>query len=445
MFVVLTDVIVWSISDLIKITQDSSYSLKNFLNYRVRYLVKQYPHHDTATLLTSDLFAGGLTSSSLRKVICTNEYSGGIVVAHSEDLKVVATTVAHDLGHRLGMNHDESDCVCADKECIMSPSVSEEPKSSWSSCSIDQMNLAFHHGMDYCLKNTPSNVFGGPVCGNGLLEDGEECDCGLPKSCNSSCCNPHTCMFHGDATCATGPCCNLATCKLHSPGKSCRESSGECDLPEYCNGDDEFCPVDMFKQNGLKCNREQSFCYQGSCRSHLDQCKMLWGPTGFSTEQCYDKNVNGSRHGNCGYDDIEKIYQPCLQEDVKCGRLHCRHLNERLEFGMEASAILSHSFIQYHRYVVPCRTAFVDLGFQSTDPGLVPNGAKCGDDMMCVDQKCFTIKGLKASGKIRDCQDCHGHGICNSEGNCHCNDGYSPPLCNEPGYGGSIDSGPVVV
>lgn len=35
--------------------------------------------------------------------------------------------------------------------------------------------------MDYCLRNQPRIIFDGPVCGNGFVEDGEECDCGLPE------------------------------------------------------------------------------------------------------------------------------------------------------------------------------------------------------------------------------------------------------------------------
>lgn len=59
--------------------------------------------------------------------------------------------------------------------------------------------------------------------------------------------------------------------------------------------------------------------------------------------------------------------------------LHCMHLNERLEFGMESVAILSHSYINSGGSIIPCRTAIVDLGLNQVDPGLAPDGAKCGE------------------------------------------------------------------
>lgn len=287
-------------------------------------------------------------------------------------------------------------------------------------------------------------LFNPPECGNGFVEAGEECDCGPPKFCKNTCCDPNTCKLYSNATCATGECCDLKTCSPKEAGTMCRSADSVCDLPEYCNGDSEYCPVDYYRRDGVECDKGKSYCYSGSCRSRDDQCKLLWGPSGKSSEQCYEKNLEGGRHGNCGYNKHENIYKNCSREDMYCGMLQCKHLNERLEFGMESVAILSHSFITDHNNVIACRSAIVDLGLESADPGLTPDGAKCGTEKMCVKQKCLAIEALKLTGAIKDCShDCNGRGVCDNIGHCHCDKGFAPPDCDGPGPGGSIHSGPA--
>lgn len=64
---------------------------------------------------------------------------------------------------------------------------------------------------------------------------------------------------------------------------------------------------------------------------------------------------------------------------------------------------------------------------------------------MCVNQKCMSVADLRASvsgGKACP-NNCNGRGVCNSLGHCHCNRGFRPPDCLQPGVGGSEDSGPV--
>lgn len=85
------------------------------------------------------------------------------------------------------------------------------------------------------------------------------------------------------------------------------------------------------------------------------------------------------RNGNCGYNRVTNIFSKCEDENIFCGMLHCNHLSERLEFGMKSVSILSNSFISKEGSILSCRTAIVDLGLDQVDPGLVPNGAKCGD------------------------------------------------------------------
>lgn len=217
-FVALLGVVVWSEQNLADLSSDGDKTLRSFLNYRKKYLVKEHPN-DNAQLLTGEVFEGGVVGKALKGPICTYEFSGGVSMDHSKVVAIVATTIAHEMGHNFGMEHDTDDCNCPDDRCIMSSSSSSIAPTHWSSCSIDQLNLAFHHGMDYCLKNKPTKLFESPICGNGFVEAGEQCDCGLSQYCNNSCCNPHTCMLYSNASCATGSCCDLTTCKPHMAGK----------------------------------------------------------------------------------------------------------------------------------------------------------------------------------------------------------------------------------
>ena len=441
-YIALVGVVVWSEYDEITLSTNGDTTLTNFLHYRRERLVKEHPN-DNAQLLTGIQFDSGVVGKALKGPICTYEFSGGVSMWHSEVIGLVATTMAHEMGHNFGMEHDTENCKCPEERCIMSPSSSTMKPYFWSSCSLEYLALAFEHGMDYCLRNKPRTLFDSPVCGNGFVEPGEECDCGLKDHCDNPCCNATTCRMFANATCATGECCDFKTCKPKTPGAMCRLSEHECDLPEYCTGTSEFCPKDIYKVDGVPCKVGQSYCYQGSCRTHSDQCRLLWGPSGKKSDnQCYEQNRKGSRHGNCGYNLMNKSYVPCTNEDVRCGMLHCSHLNERLEFGMESVAILSHSFINSGGRIIPCRTALVDLGLEDVDPGLAPEGARCGEDSLCVNKKCMPVASLQI-GPLSCPNNCNNKGVCNSLGHCHCDVGWAPPYCDGPGAGGSLDSGPA--
>lgn len=485
-FVALVGVVLWTEKDEIKLTDDGDATLTNFLKYRYEKLLPRY-HHDNAQLITSTSFNGSVVGKALKGPICTYDHSGGVNTDHSHIAAIVAVTLSHELGHNLGMEHDEDDkCKCPDEKCIMSSSSSTVHPKHWSTCSIQYLEDSRKHGLLDCLINEPTDIFG-PVCGNGFVEEGEDCDIGelIPIGGTSRsrsginrhytkpnheflnqgenpCCDRTTCKFVGNATCAQGACCDLAQCSVYNGTETrvCRPRKTECDLEEVCDGQSEYCPPDVHYHDGIECgptvnladglqpvadseiyNKSRAYCYNGRCASHESQCQLLWGPTATTSRDiCYDQNVHGNTSGNCGYDRIEKRYGNCEPTDTICGMLHCVHdqtngpnsdpnrKTGKLGYGFESASVLTVSFfIMSNHAKIYCHGAIVDAGPGMQDPGLVPNGAACGDEQMCLNQKCVPIQEVLHENWCPS--DCNGNGICDNMGVCHCNDGTIGTSC----------------
>ncbi|XP_022685714.1 disintegrin and metalloproteinase domain-containing protein 28-like isoform X3 [Varroa jacobsoni] len=440
-FVILVGVKVWSQRDEIEVDLNAEKTLDNFLRYRMEVLARSMPN-DNAQLITDVTFDQDVVGKALKGPICTFRYSGGVNKDHHESVAVVATTIAHELGHNFGMEHDDlGQCQCPQSRCLMYPASNINiPPTAWSSCSIEAINVTFSQHMDHCLHNLPKRIVG-PSCGNGIVEEGEDCDCGPENLCMTRCCDARTCKLTQGSVCGHGACCDLETCRPKPPGLKCRVENGECDLSEHCDGKRPDCPADVFKANGVKCGDGNAYCFMGSCSSHEMQCKKLWGPTGrVGHRSCFDANMNGTQFGSCGYDKIRNIYAKCKSKDALCGTLHCTHLNERLEYGMLSAAKVSRFFLRIGKDTHTCRSAVVDLGATDPDPGQAANGAACGFNQACLNARCVELAQLESP----PCEyGCFGHGTCNHLGHCHCDNGFAPPYCNFPGNGGSIDSGPL--
>ena len=78
---------------------------------------------------------------------------------------------------------------------------------------VETVSRAIHsrQGLDNCL------IHNGPFCGNNIVEDGEDCDCGFADDCMESCCVPRD---SGRDTIS-------GMCKL-KVGNECSPSQGPC-------------------------------------------------------------------------------------------------------------------------------------------------------------------------------------------------------------------------
>ena len=222
--------------------------------------------------------------------------SGANVVARTSTEWQV---IAHESGHTFGAVHDCDSLTCSNgntvnaQQCcpssgstcdaggryIMNPSTGSSI-SQFSPCTIGNICSAFLRNSvkSSCLAdNRGVTTISGNQCGNGIVEEGEDCDCGDAASCaNNQCCDPGTCRFRNNAVCddSNEDCCR--GCQFASSGTVCRASTGVCDPEETCSGTNATCPPDQTAPTGQSCGNSLQ-CASGQCTSRDLQCKTLMG------------------------------------------------------------------------------------------------------------------------------------------------------------------------
>ncbi|XP_030046808.1 disintegrin and metalloproteinase domain-containing protein 33 [Microcaecilia unicolor] len=435
---------VWTERDHCTVSSDASSSLWSFLEWKKK--LKFRKKHDNAQLLTGVTFKGTTIGMAPLEGMCTPENSGGVSMDHSELPIGAAATMAHEIGHNFGMSHDSEGC-CLEATpdqggCVMAAATGHPFPRVFSYCSRNQLMSYFQKGGGMCLFNMPDTkeLVVGKKCGNGFLEEGEECDCGELEECTNPCCHAHNCTLKEGAQCAHGDCCQY--CKLKTAGTMCREPSGSCDLPEYCTGASPYCPTNVYLLDGSTCAYGEAYCYNGMCMTHQSQCVHLWGSGAWpAPDACFqDVNTAGDAYGNCGKDS-QGHYMKCDRRDAKCGKIQCQSSASKPK---GTNTVSMDTTIRFNGREVKCRGTFTYTTKEEegdlSDPGLVLTGTKCGDGMVCMDRKCKNASFFELEQCI---SQCHKHGVCNSNKNCHCDPGWAPPYCEKPGLGGSVDSGPI--
>ncbi|KAG7464785.1 hypothetical protein MATL_G00169320 [Megalops atlanticus] len=438
---------VWTDQDKISVTDNPYSTLGAFLSWRR----KQLPRlpNDNAQLITGISFQGTTIGLAPLKAMCSEYQSGGVNSDHSDSAVGVAATMAHEMGHNFGMNHDSAGCCLTkpdDGGCIMAAATGHPFPRVFNHCNLKELQRYLTSGGGKCLFNLPNTraMYGGQRCGNGYLEEGEECDCGEVEECSSPCCNANNCTLKVGAECAHGVCCH--NCKLKSPGVLCRPPSGSCDLAEYCDGKSESCPANFYLVDGTSCASGRAYCYTGMCLTLEQQCLSLWGHDARPAPDLCFKKVNeaGDPYGNCGKDLMGK-YRGCKDRDAKCGKIQCLSAATK---PIETNAVSIDTNVHLGDRKILCRGTHVyrpgqedDNQGDTLDPGLVMTGTKCGENGICFGGECRNASFLRAD----ECNaKCHGHGFCNNNHNCHCDAGWAPPFCDQTGTGGSVDSGPVI-
>jgi hypothetical protein len=232
-----------------------------------------------------------------------------VVVRTSQEWQVIA----HETGHTFGAVHDCTPQTCSDgtvtkQQCcplsvgtcdagsqfIMNPSTGGGI-TKFSLCSIGNICSAMGRNSvkTTCLSsNRDVTTVTGSQCGNGIVEQGEDCDCGGTSGCgNNPCCNPTTCKFTANSVCdPTNEECCTERCRFLSNGTVCRQSTGICDPARVCTGNSGVCPAQATAPDGTSCGASGAGlqCASGQCTSRNLQCKTLMGSltTGNDTYAC---------------------------------------------------------------------------------------------------------------------------------------------------------------
>ncbi|CAH1789079.1 unnamed protein product [Owenia fusiformis] len=426
----------WNKENQMSVTTRIREVLHNFLDYKKKLsgLVK----YDIAHFVTGREFLGDDVGMAIPDSVCTDR-----AVAVSQDSNIhepqqLAGTLTHLIGHNLGIQDDDAACHCDDQSgCFMSGNIKGESSHSprmFSSCSKEHWKLAVETGLTFCLYDTPKKESFRQECGNGEVERGEECDCTTQDECDSidPCCDASTCLLKSYSTCRSGPCCH--NCTVLSRAYECRAKSSECDVPEFCDGRSGYCPGNSYKQDGQMCSSNDGYCYRGQCRSHSNQCQKTWGSEADNSDvKCYERhNPTGTLMGHCGIDmkTNQKIH--CDIRNVGCGMLHCQGGDKYPAWGSHTS--FSDTRFGADGKEFQCKVMNGPISESLSVQGLVEDGTKCGEGMVCMNQVCtdatlvFTAEECPTGSNN---ETCSGRGVCTNTLECFCDPGWTGMTCGE--------------
>ncbi|XP_040499103.1 A disintegrin and metallopeptidase domain 3-like [Ursus maritimus] len=438
MTIILTSLELWSDQNKISLSGDANEVLQRFVSWKEQFLFQR--SHDMAYLL---IYRDHLNyvGATYHGMACNPKFAAGIALyPQMITLDAFSVVMVQLIGINVGLTYDNIySCYCPGITCIMnSEAIRSHGVKFFSSCSMDEFKRMVSQPEFECLQNrtVPEVVYQGrtATCGNGILEPPEQCDCGLAEECtHKKCCNPVDCTLIGYAECGNGPCCDRKTCLIAERGRLCRKMTDPCDFPEYCNGSSTACVPDVKSADLEPCNNKTAYCFEGVCQDPDVQCAKLFGKFAkVSTYLCTQEvNFQQDIFGNCG--------KKCDFGNTLCGTIVCHWTHSKIV--LVTNYDVQYTYLGGHI----CLSGYLrpEARGSVVDATRMNNGTMCGVNKYCYRGVCQEASSYPNRPNCQSERNCSGHGVCNNLLNCHCDVGYSPPIC-EPAPlspGGSYDDG----
>lgn len=312
----------WVVGELLK-----SFSKENWADVC---LAQLYTHQDFSSGIlglgwiasSASGTTGGICSAASGNYYYNTAFSSSMNSGGNRLTTFEANLVAtHEFGHNWGSPHDPGTCapsiVNGGKYIMYQFSVNglDDNNQLFSPCSRDTMGAVMAAKKDRCFVDPDAEV-----CGNGVLETGEECDAGTTGLAGNDLCCSSTCTLNANYICSdyNHACCNQCQYALSSQQCGFTGSlTASCQQDVFCNGSSYNCPTALNKADNTSCGNGGE-CQIGVCLSFCEVKGLLdcdCDGTVLSCKRCCKNGATGTceayHTGNNVYTNVPDGY-PCI-------------------------------------------------------------------------------------------------------------------------------------